>query len=372
MLLRGCLVASFALVAAPAQVIPVAATSLAAAIQAAPPGATLLVSGSGGQVSANVDKDVTLVAVGPVTIFGDLSVNVGTLHTLRIVGFDVSSYYAGYPPFGSVLGGAIQTNGNLQALDCDCRSVAVDRTVRGHVFLRHVTTSGGNSTLHDVDAVLVDCSMIGSTYHTSWLPAPIPQPALTITGSLRAERCAFRMGPGSAPTPHPWLPPCAAVVSHGDAILADCTLECPPQFNAWGLFLDPGDTAILSNTVNPAGSSQPTTLQLMPTASLSGALSLGASRALTCREQPNALVAIVLAGDLLSWSSPFAQGRLWFGATPNWTVAAIGVTDTAGAFAYPFTIPNIAALQYTVGWFTGVFVDPLPLRTTAPIGGMIR
>jgi hypothetical protein len=53
-------------------------------------------------------------------------------------------------------------------------------------------------------------------------------------------------------------------------------------------------------------------------------------------------------------------------------VWSLGVTDAQGYHNTTIAIPNVPALRYSEAWLTGVFFDPIPLRTTVPIGGTIR
>jgi hypothetical protein len=375
MLLRACLVASFALVAARAQVIPVAATSLAAAIQAAPPGAILLVTGTGAFVNVTVDKDVTIVCTPGSGFVGGLAIRVGAQNTLRLFGVQVASYVYWHYGGASYHGGGIHTDGNLHAEHCRCEELSIEEadTFRT-VFLRRVDAlapawvSNRGSAMYDVDALIVDSSFRGSYSPTTTWPA---ESGLVIRGTLRAERVTFTPGTGPASTPWPWLPTPAGLVLRGNATLANCMVGGSGT-GAMGLVHDPGNTVIASGTTIIGGATAPPIQRLLPTIQTPGDFLIGTTSLISCAERPNTLAAVVLSTDLRSWSSALAEGSLWFGATPNWMVAAAGVSDAAGLFSYSFSIPNVPGLQHTNAWLTGVFVDPLPLRTTAPIGGMIR
>ena len=129
----------------------------------------------------------------------------------------------------------------------------------------------------------------------------------------------------------------------------------------------------LSNcTLNGAVFPSPT-LRTVPSATfVSAAWNVGGTSQARFHEQANRIVAVLAATDLVPWSSPFASERLWVGATPNWLVASVGVTDGGGNLLAPFTLPNVAALQYQSVWLTGAFVDTLPFATTCPLGGIVR
>jgi hypothetical protein len=81
---------------------------------------------------------------------------------------------------------------------------------------------------------------------------------------------------------------------------------------------------------------------------------------------------VIVSLGLAPWSSPLAAEPLWIGATPDWAVWSLGVTDAQGYHNTTIAIPNVPALRYSEAWLTGVFFDPIPLRTTVPIGGTIR
>ena len=58
--------------------------------------------------------------------------------------------------------------------------------------------------------------------------------------------------------------------------------------------------------------------------------------------------------------------------TPAWLALAGGLTNGQGEFSLSVTIPNVPGLQYSPLWFTGLFGGSLPVRSTAPLGGVVR
>jgi hypothetical protein len=88
-------------------------------------------------------------------------------------------------------------------------------------------------------------------------------------------------------------------------------------------------------------------------------------------ETANTLAVVVLSLRLQPWVSPLSAETMFVGARPNGRCGRSASMDAQGEFAAPVAIPNTPALRYAEAWLTSVFVDPLPLRTSVPIGGPI-
>lgn len=350
--------------AAQVVVVPVSGggAALQNAILAAPNDAVLLVApGTYSAVSAGVAKNVNVVAPAGATVVGGFGVTFIGVWRLTVVGIAVGP--TGQYPF--VTGGVLSTNGDLYAEQCSASGLVV--TAAGGT--RFVRVQGGYfggfvvNQLQNVHAVLQDATFIG--YSSA---GQVGHDALQITGSssLRAERITAT-GIMSA-----YLGGMGLTVS-GDAVLVDCTLTGgiagPGQ--SWAIY--GGGSLTLSNcTIN--GPVFPTpVLRTVPSATwVSENWTPGGTSVVRFQEAPNELVATVASLDLVPWTAPFAMERLYVGATPGWLVTSLGVTGANGEIQVPFTLPNTPAAQYATVWLTGVFVDPFPLRTTCPLGGVVQ
>jgi hypothetical protein len=128
----------------------------------------------------------------------------------------------------------------------------------------------------------------------------------------------------------------------------------------------------LWSTAMPGGGAVVTSRRLATAAWQQRQWTPGGTSSVVLTEAPNALLAMVASLRLEPWKPPVALETLWVGANPDWSIAAFGIADAQGQFSTTFTIPNAPSLLYATAWLSGIAFDPLPLRSTAPIGGTIR
>jgi hypothetical protein len=337
------------------QTIPVSGggAALSNAIVAAPPGAVLVVApGTYSPVSLTVAKDVTIVAPQGATVEDAISLTMTGPRLLRIC--NVHLVYTG-PWYSAVL----WTNGSLHAEYCSATGAqAGNSTTRGTVYMQGC--GFGTSSLTNVDAVLLDCVFVGGHSSASGYSG------LIVSGSLRGERLILTGSGGYQAGGY-------GLGVNGDATLADCVMTGGNSAFGQAYSLAVTGQCVLSNcTLNGPTSGTFTQRTLATAIFATSAWQLGGTSAVTFTETPNRPFAIVLAGDLVPTTHPLALEPLFFGATPNWAVAGIATTGALGQATVPFVMPNVAALQYHSLWLTGVFFDPLPARTTCPIGGIVR
>jgi hypothetical protein len=343
-------------------VVPVSGggAALENAILAAPNDAVLVVApGTYSSVTATlVAKNVTVIAPAGATVAGTLWVTFTGVWRLTVVGITMQ------PSSPSSGGGGLATNGDLYADQCSGTSVYVSAAVGTRfAHVQRCTFLGGASRLRNVHAVLLDATFVaplGSLTDPSGL-------LVDGSGSLRAERVTATGGTGGPQGG-------AGIRVDGDAVLVDCVLTGGvSHLQQPGPAISGSGSLTLSNcTLN--GPVVPTpVLRPVPSAEwVSQNWTPGGTSVVRFKEAPNELVATVASLDLVPWTSPFAMERLYVGATPGWLVVSVGVTGASGDLQVPFTLPNTPAAQYATVWLTGAFVDPLPLRTTCPLGGLVR
>jgi hypothetical protein len=349
-----------------AQVIPVSGggAALANAVAAAPSGATLVVAFGTYDDFIVVDKDLTLVAPARATITGAIEATQGTLRrTLVLVNLDVTDVPGGFPH--GYAAGTVMVADNLHMIDCTCLAlqVGIPTPVPScHCWLERCIVHGGYaSNMLYANTALVDCSIYGKQIYSStfgWMP----QNGLCLVGSLRAERTQIASSIGATPS-------IAALGLWGPGTLAHCALNIG---SPGSVGLSAHDQVTLWSTTIAGSTLGPTTTRLLATAQWSQRnWSVGGTSVATFREAPNTAAAVIVSFQLEQANSPFAAEPLWVGSTP-WGVWSLGVTDAQGYHTAAVAIPNVPALQYTEAWLTGVFFDPIPLRTTSPIGGTIQ
>lgn len=350
--------------AMPAQVIPVSGggAALQNAIVAAPNNAVLVVApGTYSAVTAQVAKNVTVVAPQGAVVSGGFAVTFTAAFRLTVVNLAVQAIVQ--PPF--LIGGALSTNGDLHAEQCTATGLVVSSAYGIGTVWVHGGSYGGVFVNHlqNVHAVLLDATF--TSYSTA---GQVGNGALGVTGqgSLRAERIsaagatgAFQGGVG--------------LTVAGDAVLVDSSfvggMGGPGQ--NYAVFCS-GQLTLSNCTLNGPVAPAPV-LRTVPSAAwVTNNWTAGGTSSIRLREAPNHLVAAVVATDLVPWVSPNALERLYVGATPNWLVASVGVTGAGGDIVVSLTLPNVPWLQYSPVWVTGAFVDPLPLRTSCPLGGLVR
>jgi hypothetical protein len=338
-------------------VIPVSGggAALANAVASAPNWAVLVVA-NGSYDNFNVaDKDLTIVAPQRATILGPVNTYGAPQapRTLRLVGLDLLSSGPGFP-------GRLVVRDHLYMTDCSVESLSVGTGNPQQRSLVHLSGClvSGPATCGHADVVAADCSFNGAWGQSS--QGPVPQVAFAVTGTLRAERCTM--------TGVSWATGGFVALSVSGALtLANCTVNSGPLGFALSC---PATTTLWATTV--IGQSTPYTVR--PLGSVEWGQknwSVGGTSTVVCREIANHATAVVLTPHIAPWSSPFAAELLWIGATPDWLVWTVGVTDAQGAFASTLTIPNVLALRYADAWLTGLFFNPLPLRSSVPLGGTI-
>jgi hypothetical protein len=350
-----------------AQVIPVSGNgpALAAAVAAAPSGATLVVAAGAYDGFLVIDKDLTIVAPARAMIVGTIEATAGaTRRTLELVELDIVP-----GPFGTIPG-LVKVADNLHMVDCVCRAVQVgapsSTTLTNYCWLERCSVYGASvpNSMY-ANAVLVDCSIQSGSYQ-SGVYGLVPQRGLFMSGSLRAERTVFVSSAGATISSS-----IAALDLWGTATLANCTMivSAPGQYGlvTWGN-VTRWATTIYGYTFAPN-----MTTRLLATAQWTQRnWTTGGTSQVTFHETPNTAVAMVVSLGLSHWTSAFAAEPLWVGSTPDFGIWSVGVSDAQGNHSVAVTIPNVPALQYSEAWLTGLFFDPLPLRTTVPIGGLIQ
>jgi hypothetical protein len=228
-------------------------------------------------------------------------------------------------------------------------------------------TFGGNYAMNDltnVDAVLVD-SVFSGGYQPGY-PYGHGSFGLRVSGSLRAERtqvAAGSGGNGAGP----------GLEITGPATLVDCVLNGGSWQGGYSSALLNNGPTTLWNCFTLGLIVNPCTSRMVPTAQFTTPQwNVGGTSTVEFREAANTPVAVVLAADIVPWTSPLALEQLWVGATPNFAVTRVLVTNAQGLASATVSLPNVAALQYMSLWTTGVFFAPLPARTTCPLGGLVR
>lgn len=344
-----------------AQVIPVSGggAALANAIAAAPPDAVLVVAqNTYSSVSLTVSKNVTIFAPQGATVIGDFNLSMTGPYLLRVAGINLNF----------LTPGNFITNGNLHAELCNGGGLSVGTSAaRRTVYARGCNFGGnyGRNVLTNVDAVLVDCLFSGG--HQSSQNIGYGSPGLTVSGSLRAERTQAYGASGQYGAGY-------GIEVTGPATLVDCVLGGANHQWGWATPLqNNGPTTQWNCTFYIIPPANPYTTRMVPTAQFTTTQwSVGGTSTVLFREAANTPVAVVLAADVVPWTSPLALEQLWVFATPNWSVTTVLVTDAQGRASATVPLPNVPALQYMSLWTTGVFFAPLPGRTTCPLGGLVR
>lgn len=363
------LAAAIALLVLPlaAQVIPVSGggPALALAVAAAPSGAVLLVApGTYDAVSFVLNKDVTIVAPQRATVTEKVEALAGNpTYTLRLAGIRVVPVFPPYMPYP--LGGDIQTIGHLQLEDCVCSTIRVPNAApRRRVHIAN-TLAGSmrTSELLHVDAVLVDSTFTGGQWGKS------SYAGLRVTGSLRVERIQVMSGTSSTGG--------VGLYIDGQATIADSQIYGHNGLPGYGpglsIYNTPPGALTLSNCTTPEGIGQAHTIRPLVTAAWQlRAWAVGGTSTLRIHSSPNAPIALVAAWDLLPWQPAIAAEMVYAGSTPLWFVAGVGTADAQGDFHTSFAIPNSPAVRHLDAWLTGLDLGTLPLRTSVPIGGVIR
>ena len=338
------------------QVIVVSGSGLALqnAILAAPDGAILVVPQNSSFLSVfvTVAKNVTVVAPLGATV-DNFDVTFTGPYRLTVVGLSVSS------PFGGELG----TNGNLVAENCTAGRLLVNASAPVTVYVRNCWFAGGSvNRLDNVNAVRVDSHFAG---YSSTIVG-YDGLRVTGTGSLRAERTVFMgdaqmtVGIGLVVSTPAVLTNCTAAGGHGGLPTTQ------------GVSIQSTSTVTLSNCSLVGPVIGTVTQRTVPSAAwLNRAWTVGGTSQVRFHENANRVVAVIAATDLVPLASPFASEPLYVGATSNWLVSSIGVTDGSGNLVATFSLPSAPALQYQSVWLTGAFVGSLPLSTSCPLGGVV-
>ena len=337
--------------------------ALANAVAGAPSGATLVVANGLYSGFSVIDKDLTIVGNPRATVEGPIEAPAGaTVRKLRLSNLDVVN--APSPTSPGFVPGRILVVGNLQAFDCTCMALGVGTfgATLNQCWLERTTVHG--SHLPNVvlgDATFIDCSLQGAPTLASVFP-PSAQNGVFVVGSLRAERTAIASSSGANPGS------AAALMLWGPGTLANCVLNIGAAGSS-GL-TGTGSVTLWSTTI--ASPQLPTTTRLLATAEWNQRnWTVGGASQAAFREAPNALVLVVISTGIARWNTPLAAEPLWIGSGNDWGIWSVGVTDGQGLHVQNVAIPNVPALRYSQAWLTGVFVDPLPLRSTASIGGTI-
>ena len=357
-LVEGMVAAGFLVTSVRAQVIPVSGGggALAAAIAAAPNDAVLVVApGTYSIVALGVNKNVTIVAPQGATVDERLQIGFGGPYRLTVVGLSIMPSLL-HP-------GALGTNGSLFAEGCSGGVIQLGGTSVVPVCMRNCSFGyAAQNTMQNVDAVLLDSTFLGRTDAGQF---GFPGLIVTGSGSMRAERTSM-LGYG-------------ATFTSGDglqistpAVFADCVLSGGSGAYQAAAVVSTSTVTLSNCTVTGSVSPAPT-LRTVPSATfVNQAWTVGGSSQLRCHASANRVVALIAATDVVPWSSPFASEPLYVGATPNWLVSSLGVTDGSGDLVAAFALPGAAALQYQSVWLTCAVVDALPIATSCPLGGIVR
>ena len=360
MMFRTLASCSLLIVTVGAQVVPVSGggAALQNAILAAPNNAVLVVApGTYSSVSAQVAKNVTIVAPQGAVVSGGLVVTFNAMLRLTVVGLTLQA-----SPQNP---GLLATNGHLHAEQCSATGLVVSSAYGvSTVYVRGGTFVGPEvKHVQNAHVVLLDAAFVESTQ--------FPSSGLAVTGqcSLRAERISAT---GASIAPGPSMGG-AGLFVEGDAVLVDSSFT-----GGFGTYQQNravyclGQLTLSNCTLSGPVAPTPV-LRAVPSASfVTENWTPGSTSSVRLSEAPNRLVATVVSTDLVPWVSPNALERLYVGQTPNWLITSVGVTGAGGDLVVLLTLPNVPWLQYAPVWVTGAFVDPLPLRTTCPLGGLVR
>lgn len=345
--------------------------ALQAAVTAAPSGAVLVVASGQYDGFTVADKDLTIHAPNRAMIIGPISATATAAtpqRTLTVTGLDVSSAFV-WP--ATLIPGRISAQDHLFVQNCTCEGIRVAPSVAGGsrtVVIADTTVNpgplgGGGVRLEWANVVATDSSFTGGLVVTS--PGTITSTAgLSLSlCDLRAERIVVTGGSNGASN----AVALGAIGSVG-AIVDSQLLPGGPGAASLSWFLGP---CTVWSTAMPGGGGTVLTRRLATAAWQQRQWTPGGTSNVVLTEAPNTAMALVVSSRLVPWSTPVALETLWVGATPDWAIAGLGITDAQGHFATAFTIPNAPALLYAPAWLSGVAFDPIPLRSTVPIGGTI-
>lgn len=362
--------------AVPAQaVIPVSGggAALQTAVTAAPNGAVLVVAPGQYAGCTIVDKDLTIVAPLRATVVGPITATPATgsfvQRALRLVRLDVVHQPVAQWPF--FVAGRIVTRDHLFVEACTCDGIDVNlaspngttRTVVVADSTVNAAFGGGQSTFVEAALLFVDSSFAGGQRATS------PSSTIATVGlnlslcDLRAERIVVTggsyAGAGALAL--------SAIASTG-TIAGSQLLPGGPGVASLNWFFG---TCTLWSTAMPGGGGTVSVRRLATAAWQQRQWTPGGTSNVVLTEAPNKAMAMVASWRLVPGTSSAALETLWVGITPDWVIAGLGIADAQGAYATTFTIPNAPALLYASAWLSGIAFDPLPLRSTVPIGGTI-
>ena len=320
--------------------------------------------------------DCTIVAPQRASLVGPLGVSTAA-NQLAMRGIDVrtGTRFGGYYYYPNP--GVISSSGATLVLD-DCSSVSL--------FASNCTIAvsncriGGDSTsvrLTNVDGAMTDTTVLPGYRYSSY-GFQVALPAMDARGSrLRIERCVM-----SGQTVFgAYATTSQALIVQGSSVvtLADCTLTggSGVPFSllpANALNVAPTATVTLSATTLNGPTSGTFETGLLGTAewtSRGPVLSPGASFSARFTEQPATPAAVLLSFDVAPFTSPLVAEQLFVLGTPNWIPLTAGITDAQGDLTISLSLPASPVIQYRSMWLTGLFGGALPVRSTAPLGGVI-
>lgn len=100
-------------------------------------------------------------------------------------------------------------------------------------------------------------------------------------------------------------------------------------------------------------------------------LGRGATTTASFSDMPSTPCAVLATFELSPLITPLAAEPLPALGSPTLLLIRSGMTDANGDFTTSLSIPAVTALQFLPVWQTGVFGGSLPIRSTAPLGGII-
>jgi hypothetical protein len=360
--------------AVPAQtLIPVngGGAALQVAANAAPNGSVLVVAPGQYDGFTVVDKDLTIHAPNRATIIGPMraTAGVGTpQRALTLIGLDVASAFAGP---STTIPGRILAQDHLHVQNCTCEGIQVVPAVSGgsrtvviaDTTVRAGPLGGGGVRIEWANAVATDSSFTGGLVASSQGTISAMAGLILVQCDLRAERLVVTGGSNGASH-------AVAVGAFGGVgTIADSQLlpGGPGAFSVNWVF----GTCTLWSTSTPGGGATVASRPLARAAWQQQQWTTGGTSSVVLTEVPSTAMAMVASLQAVPWTTPAALETLWIGATPDWVVTDFGPTDAQGRFTTTFMIPNVPSLRYTTAWLCGIAFDPLPLRSSAPIGGTI-
>lgn len=364
-----------------AQIIPVSGggLALATAVAAAPNGAVLVVAAGTYDPVFAVNRHLTLVAPQRATIRSTGNgaslmwvTGLSAAQPFTMAGFD---FVQGTTNFGHVSGRIQCRNAHIE----DCTSDSVSVTAGMLRIARCTITApdgGAVEATQGATVVIVDSTLWSGVCcaNNPWVPQHAASTIYIDDSSLRAERIQVQASTTGFQSGH------AVELRHTGTVprsvtIADSVLlpGAPAPVPGLSIACNGSMPLTVRNTQAPGGTnctvgnSPLTTLRW-----LNANWTPGGTSALRIDMAPSTLALGVISLSAVPFVSPLVAEISFVGATPDWDVHTVGISNPLGEFLWSVTLPASPSLLYASAWLHGVSIPGFPLNVSAPLAGLIR